>query len=72
MAEHKQGCPALGGYGRGVEPCLCGAEGLNGCPFCGGKAVLHSVADRDDDALVECSNVSGTLHFPYQGAGGRL
>ena len=22
---HKQGCPALGGYGNGVEPCCCGA-----------------------------------------------
>lgn len=24
-AEHKPGCPATGGYGRGIEPCDCGA-----------------------------------------------
>lgn len=23
--EHRQGCPATGGYGHGVEPCTCGA-----------------------------------------------
>lgn len=23
--EHKPGCPALGGYGHGVEECCCGA-----------------------------------------------
>lgn len=25
-ARHKPGCPALGGYGHGKEPCACGAE----------------------------------------------
>lgn len=25
-AQHKPGCPALGGYGHGKEPCACGAE----------------------------------------------
>jgi hypothetical protein len=23
--NHKQGCPALGGYGHGKEECICGA-----------------------------------------------
>ena len=23
---HKPGCPALGGYGHGIEPCCCGAD----------------------------------------------
>ena len=23
--EHRQGCPATGGYGHGIEPCICGA-----------------------------------------------
>jgi hypothetical protein len=26
MTKHKSGCPALGGYGHGVEPCICGAD----------------------------------------------
>lgn len=24
--EHRQGCPATGGYGHGIEPCICGAD----------------------------------------------
>lgn len=26
MADHKQGCPALPGYGHAPEACTCGAE----------------------------------------------
>lgn len=35
---HRQGCPAAGGYGHGVEDCICGADttpGLAPCPWCG-------------------------------------
>lgn len=53
---HRQGCPAAGGYGHGVEDCICGADatpGLAPCPFCGAEP---SIVERPD-------NIDGTEFF---------
>ncbi len=31
--EHKSGCPAMGGYGHGAEPCICGADKPSTCEW---------------------------------------
>ncbi len=60
MTDHKQGCPALGGYGHSVEPCQCGADmGEQSVMIAYGEALLirRLVADwayhnpEDADAL---------------------
>jgi hypothetical protein len=56
-SEHKAGCPALGGYGHGPEPCICGAASSEAiakkpCPRCG---VFNWETDK------ECSHCAEPL-----------
>ena len=44
--EHKPGCPALGGYGNGVEACSCGADELPRKVTPQEDAVLRAAARR--------------------------
>lgn len=48
--EHKPGCPALGGYGHGVEDCCCGATPQ---PT---QAQAGQLADEQIEDLLECGN----------------
>lgn len=57
---HEQGCPAIGGYGNGVEPCCCGAAPPP-------QAVQEQLTDEQINAAAEVEDNDSAFLAGFHG-----
>ena len=65
IGGHKQGCPATGGYGHGVEECICGASRIFANGY--GSARLVDITHDGKDAYIFNHDTKKTYKYRLVG-----